>query len=85
MTDIPQIDIKRQDMLLLWLKRQGISQAAIARALEVGEVSVSRWIRAQNIPSKRHEQLVKLGIPEELLPEPLDVTPGPKRANLVTK
>lgn len=77
--DITQIDFTRQDKLLIWLKRHGRTQADIARALEVGDVSVSRWMKAETIPSKRHEQLVKLGIPAELLPPPLDIVPGPKR------
>lgn len=79
MKDIMQINLTRQDMLSIWLKRQGKTQADIARALEVGEVSVSRWMRAESIPVKRHEQLVKFGIPAELLPAPVDITPGPKR------
>lgn len=79
MKELPQLDLTRQDMLSIWLKRQGKTQADIARALEVGEVSVSRWMRAQSIPVKRHEQLVKFGIPAELLPAPVDITPGPKR------
>ena len=79
MKDVPQLDITRQDMLSIWLKKNGKTQADIARALEVGEVSVSRWMRAERIPEKRHEALVKLGIPAELLPQPLDITPGPKR------
>lgn len=66
-------------MLSIWLKRQGKSQADIARALDVGEVSVSRWVKAESIPVRRHEQLVGLGIPAELLPAPVDITPGPKR------
>lgn len=77
--NLTQIDLTRQDMLCIWLKRNGKTQADIARALEVGEVSVSRWMRAESIPEKRHEQLVKFGIPAELLPEPLDITPGPKK------
>lgn len=79
MKDITQIDVTRQDMLSIWLKRQGKTQADIARALEVGEVSVSRWMKAKSIPVRRHEQLVKFGIPADLLPPPLDITPGPKR------
>lgn len=79
MKELPQLDLTRQDMLLIWLKRQGKTQADIARALEVGKVSVSRWMRAETIPVRRHEQLVQLGIPENLLPAPLDITPGPKR------
>lgn len=79
MEEVPQLDITRQDMLCVWLKRNGWTQAEIARALEVGETSISRWMRAERIPEKRHEQLVKLGIPAELLPQPVDITPGPKR------
>ncbi len=82
MKDLTQIDLTRQDMLSIWLKRQGKSQADIARALEVGEVSVSRLMRASSIPVRRHEQLLKLGIPAELLPPPLDITPGPKRKDI---
>lgn len=55
-------------MLLAWLKQQGITQVSIARALETSKQSVSRWMRADTIPTWRHEQLVKFGIPAELLP-----------------
>lgn len=79
MQDITQLAIRRQDRLQIWLKLNGKTQAEIARALDVGEVSVSRWVRAENIPPKRHRQLLELGIPAELLPEPVDITPGPKR------
>ena len=66
-------------MLSIWLKRQSLTQADIAIALEVGEASVARWMKADSIPVRRHGQLVKLGIPVEFLPDPLDITPGPKR------
>lgn len=79
MKDITGIELTRQDMLSIWLKRQGKTQADIARALKVGEVSVSRWMRADRIPQWRHEALVKFGIPAELLPEPVNIAPGPKK------
>ena len=82
MKEIPQLDLTRQDMLSIWLKRQGMTQADIARALEVGETTVARWMKAESIPEKRHEKLVKLGIPAELLPQPLDITPGPKKKGM---
>lgn len=82
MKEIPQLDQTRQDILSIWLKRQGKTQADIARALEVGEVSVSRWMKADSIPIRRHEQLPKFGIPAELLPLPLDIAPGPKRREI---
>lgn len=79
MENITQIDLTRQDRLLIWLRRNGISQTDIARALDVGKVAVSRWMRVETLPVRRHQQLVKFGIPEDLLPTPLDITPGPKR------
>ena len=79
MKEIPQLDLTRQDMLYVWLKRRGMTQAQIARAMKVGETTVARWMKAASIPEKRHEKLVKLGIPAELLPPPLDIAPGPKK------
>lgn len=79
MREIPQIDLSRQVMLVAWLKQRGITQNSIAQALETSEQTVSRWIRAECIPVRRHEQLLKFGIPAELLPAPMDITPGPKR------
>ncbi len=80
MEKLPQIAFTRQAMLLAWLKQEGITQARIAQALETSEQSVSRWMRAESLSSRRHEQLVKFGIPAELLPPAIDICPGPKRA-----
>lgn len=79
MLEVPQIDLTRQAMLLGWLKQNGITQSSIAQALETSGQSVSRWMRAETIPSWRHEQLLKFGIPEELLPRPMNIPSGPKR------
>ncbi len=79
MEKLPQIAFTRQAMLLAWLKQEGITQARIAQALETSEQSVSRWMRAESLSSRRHEQLVKFGIPVELLPPAIDICPGPKR------
>lgn len=79
MVKIPQINLTRQAMLLAWLKQEGITQASIAKALETSEQSVSRWMRAETIPSWRHEQLVKFGLPEKLLPKPMNIPSGPKK------
>lgn len=69
---------------MIWLKRNGMAKAEIARALEVGESSVARWLKADRVPTRRYEQLLRLGIPAELLPEPVDITPGPKKAAAVS-
>lgn len=79
MVEVSQIDLSRQAMLLAWLRQNGITQASIARSLEASEQSVSRWMRAETIPSWRHCQLVKLGIPDELLPRPVHKISGPRK------
>lgn len=79
MEELSQITFTRQAMLLAWLKQEGITQARIAQALETSEQSVSRWMRAESLSSLRHGQLVKFGIPAELLPPAVDICPGPKR------
>lgn len=65
-------------MLYAWLKDNGKKQVDLARALDVTETTISRWMRANTIPERRHAKLVKLGVPAELLPEPRDITPGPR-------
>lgn len=76
---LPRIEPTRQELLQLWLKRKGIQQGDIASALNTGKNTVSRWLRAETIPTWRHQQMLDFGIPQELLPTPLDIAPGPKR------
>lgn len=76
---VSPIEPTRQESLLLWLKRNCIQQGDIASALNIGKNTVSRWLRAETIPSWRYQQLLDFGIPQELLPKPLDIAPGPKR------
>ena len=82
MVEIPRISLTRQARLLAWIKQEGITQARIAQALETSEQSVSRWMRAESIPSWRHRQLLEFGIPAELLPPAVDICPGPKKARI---
>lgn len=79
MEHLPRIEPTRQELLQLWLKRNGIQQGDIAKALNTGKNTVSRWLRADSIPTWRHRQLLDYGIPAELLPAPVDIAPGPKR------
>ena len=79
MENLPRIEPTRQELLQLWRRRRGMLQGDIARSLGIGQNTVSRWLRADSIPTWRHRQLVGLGIPAELLPAPVDIAPGPKR------
>lgn len=79
MTNLIQIDLTRQELLQIWLKRNGLKQVDLARELDVNESSLSVMLRGETISSLRHGQLVKLGLPAELLPSIVDKKPGPKR------
>lgn len=72
-------NLTRQERLLIWLRRANITNAQIAAALNVGAIAVTRWFRADSIPSWRHRQLVTFGIPADLLPPAVDKAPGRAR------
>ena len=79
MGSITSTDLTRQERLLIWLRRAGITHVDIAKKVGVSSsMSVARWFNAESIPTRRHRQLVDFGIPAELLPPALDINPGPR-------
>lgn len=60
----------RQAALNAWLQLNGLSKASLARRLGVHPSMISRIISGQRAPAERIRQLVDLGIPPQLLPEP---------------
>ena len=78
MTNVTQGDLTRQESLLIWLRRAGITQKRIAVAVGVQSVAVGHWLKAERISSWRRKQLVDFGIPSELLPPAVDKAPGRK-------
>lgn len=73
------IEVTRHDKLVLWLKKNGLDFAKLGKAIGITRVSVGRLCRSETIPVRRHKQLTALGVPADLLPEPLDLNPGPRR------
>jgi len=61
--------VTRQELLILWLRRNGISFRELGRRLGVTDVSAKRICRAETAPVHRVECLLEMGIPENLLPE----------------
>lgn len=66
--NITLTELTRQERLLIWLRRAGLTNKAIAQATGVKPAAVTRWLESETIPPWRHAQLVELGIPVELLP-----------------
>lgn len=75
---VTQTDLTRQERLKVWLWRNNLPQAAIARKLGVAKATVGYWIRAEHLPTERVAMLRELGIPAELLPEARDLPSGPR-------
>ena len=74
-----QCEKTRHELLCQWLRDKGIRLYEVAELLDVSKSSISRALKGATIPCRRHAQLVALGIPKDLLPMPLDITPGPKK------
>jgi hypothetical protein len=68
----------REERLLIWLRRKGLSYAALGKMLGVTRMSALRMCKAEHISSVRHDQLRHIGLPTELLPEVEDIPRGRK-------
>ena len=60
----------RQYKLEAWLSYHRVLKNALAAELGIHPSMISRIIKGDRAPKKRIEQLVSMGIPKELLPEP---------------
>jgi hypothetical protein len=60
--------LNREEKLLIWMRRNGLSYAALGKLLAITRMSALRLCKAPRINSMRHGQLSQLGIPYDLLP-----------------
>jgi transcriptional regulator with XRE-family HTH domain len=68
----------------VWKERQGVSYNEMGRRMGITGVRVSNLCHGDRMPTHRHAQLIAIGVPRELLPEPLDVKPGPKPRHIAS-
>jgi transcriptional regulator with XRE-family HTH domain len=78
-------EFSREERLLIWLRRKGLSYAALAKMLGITRMSALRLCKAKQISSIRHMQLSGLGLPLELLPEVQDRPRGRKGGKVINK
>lgn len=72
--------MERYERLRSWMVANQVSIAWVARQLSIAKSYARTLLRADRISTKRHGQLVEIGIPEELLPRAEDVKrPGRPR------
>lgn len=60
--------LNREEKLLIWMRRNRLSYAALGKLLAITRMSALRLCKAPRISSARHGQLPQLGIPYDLLP-----------------
>lgn len=58
----------RYDRLLEWMAGNHISFEALGDKLGISASGARRLCNSETIPVERHQQLMRLGFPEELLP-----------------
>jgi len=70
-------DLPRALRLRLWLRGNGLSLDSLAKRLGVHKSAPGKWLVSctDPLPPGRREELVKIGVPEALLP----AGPGPDR------
>ncbi len=69
-TSLDQHPCGRQAALRAWLAYHGIPMKELARMIGVHPSMMTHIVKGNRSPAKRIEQLVALGIPRHLLPEP---------------
>jgi hypothetical protein len=69
----------RQGDLKAWLAERGLSLSMIGKRIGVTAQGVHWMLRSKTIHPHRHAQLLGLGIPVKLLPEPDLPQYGPRR------
>ncbi|MBG0776662.1 MAG: helix-turn-helix transcriptional regulator [Desulfovibrionaceae bacterium] len=70
----------RKSELQAFLAYHGISKKRLAEEIGVSPSMISRIINGERAPAQRIRQLLQLGIPEELLPQPSGPPGRPRRA-----
>ena len=77
-SNVTQLPLTRQERLSLFLRRNGLSIAKIANEMDISRSGLSKLLLADMAPPERVNQLIKIGFPEDLLPEPVVRRPGRK-------
>ncbi|WP_019999147.1 hypothetical protein ACQ0P8_06575 [Halodesulfovibrio aestuarii] len=71
-------DLTRSEKLEIYMKRKKLSFTDIGKAIKASRTAAYKLLHGKSVPTYRHAQLLKAGIPEILIPPALDIAPGPK-------
>ena len=76
-------ELTREEKLLVWMIRNQESFVTIAKKMHLTRRSIVYLLTSETISPIRHAQLIKIGLPESLLPPPVYKKPGrsPRMSN----
>ena len=76
-------ELTREEKLLVWMKRTQESFVTIAKKMHLTRRSIVYLLTSETSSPIRHAQLIKIGLPESLLPPPVYKKPGrsPRMSN----
>lgn len=77
--DFNQNSMTRQELLLAWMRRNGLSASEMGRRMGVSAVYCWKLVKCERAPVMRVEQLKSMGIPDHLLPVAEDRKRGNKK------
>lgn len=72
------IEPTRQELLRIWLARNATGFKQIGERIDISGTGLAKICDQETMPTRRHAELIAMGVPAGLLPEPLDIKPGPK-------
>ncbi len=68
------------ELLKAWMAENNVTMRWAAAQMGVTPSLLSKYLRLDTMPQKRHEQLVQLHFPPDLLPEPVNKPRGARPA-----
>lgn len=74
---------ERLSELVLWMEERKITMQTLADAMGVSRAFVSTMLHRETMPAKRHRQLIILGFPDHVLPEPYNGPMGRPRKHIL--
>lgn len=71
-------ELSSKEKMFRWMRENGQTYTNLSAQMGITSCGLGRLFKGQTIPTRRHRQLVALGVPAEVLPQPLDIPTGPK-------
>lgn len=69
---------ERKEKMFEWMMANDLTYKKISALIGVSPTFASVMFTRPSIPTRRHRQLVEVGVPPEIIPPAKDIPPGPR-------